>query len=252
MAKKVIKLNPKKNDLENNKDNYSNIIQKITQTFDKDFEQDADLYDRVAFTCNAWNMACMSEIIPEEKFDEIISLSELPRDLMLLMQKIIDYKGKHFPNHKQFIDEFDIKEEKGGYVLEVSIADAETYLQQMMEEQYENDYSDFDFEEGYIDRIALIVKPLQPYLDWTNNLFSTSSAKHKLKDLNTYLISDEVEEIDAWLKRNFDKIFNNELAEWDQDEKKWPAARTYQLFKKWFEVSMSSMVFDFEMEPIKK
>lgn len=106
-----------------------------------------------------------------------------------------------------------------------------------------------------INRAALIVIPKQPYLDWANTLDDEGP---KL-DINAsyyeypiYLI-DDVEDDQAAVKaiqRHYTHIFENELMAWHRDEKAWPQQRDWRTFKKWFEVQVSSMVFDLSQRQI--
>ena len=104
--------------------------------------------------------------------------------------------------------------------------------------------------ENYINRTAIILKPLQPFLDW----YSTIEPGYvdDSSEVNTYLISEDVDDVERWLKNRFDKLFSMELRDWYIDPKRWPKKRTYVMFRQWFEVSVSSMVYDLESEPVSK
>jgi hypothetical protein len=87
-----------------------------------------------------------------------------------------------------------------------------------------------------INRIALIVKPMQSYRDWASKIYYVepeASAEN-----NIYLIRkmNTIYEIEDWIQINFDKIFTNELNDWTDEVETWPTDRTYKLFKEWFEV----------------
>ena len=71
---------------------------------------------------------------------------------------------------------------------------------------------------------------------------------------NIYLIreKDSNEAIENWLKRNYDKIFQNELNDWYTNEIKWPQQRTFKMFKEWFDYKIISMVLDMEETEITK
>ena len=111
-------------------------------------------------------------------------------------------------------------------------------------------HSDDDFEENYINRTALILKPLQPFSDWLMNLYP--GEKHDLNEMTTYLISLEIEDEEAFLKKKFDDLFIRELEGWHTNKKDWPQKRTYKMFKQWFQVEVSTMVYDLENEPVFK
>ncbi len=59
-------------------------------------------------------------------------------------------------------------------------------------------------------------------------------------------------DIDEWLKKKFDKIFTFELDLWVDNKKEWPQKGNFKMFKEWFRVDISTMIYDFERNPIKK
>lgn len=105
-----------------------------------------------------------------------------------------------------------------------------------------------------IDRNAIIVKPKKPFFEWLNSVFPEDNAYHDKDENSIYLIRemDSNEEIRNWLKKNFGKLFENELNDWYTDEDKWPQHRTYKMFSEWFDVEIHSMVLDLEDFPISK
>ncbi len=71
----------------------------------------------------------------------------------------------------------------------------------------------------FINRNAILVKPKKPFFDWFNKLFKDDRLLSDLSDLdenNIYLIRDmdNIEDVKKWIKKNFDKIFDNELNDW--------------------------------------
>jgi hypothetical protein len=109
-----------------------------------------------------------------------------------------------------------------------------------------------------INRTALIVKPLKPYWDWANNIEDGVPKEQKNfnasdMDATIYLISElEPDEITYHIEAMYNEIFEDELEAWWTDEKDWPKNRTFSMFKEWFEVSVSSMVYDTLKEEITK
>ena len=79
--------------------------------------------------------------------------------------------------------------------------------------------------------------------------FETEALEHTV-----YLIEEKGSdaETEAWLKKNFDRVFTKELEAWYADEDAWPKKRTYQMFREWFDVSFQSMVYDLEDFPVDK
>ena len=74
----------------------------------------------------------------------------------------------------------------------------------------------------------------------------------EMKTTNTYLISEGIEDVDVWLKKKFDKIFSFELEFWHLNKKEWPQKRNYKMFQEWFQVDVSTMIYDFEKMPVFK
>lgn len=98
-----------------------------------------------------------------------------------------------------------------------------------------------------INRNAIMVTPKQPLLDWVNSIHPDNPVD-SIDEGTIYLVKvrDTNEQTENWLKRNFDKIFQNELNDWYTDENDWPVKRTFKLFKEWFRYEISSMVLDME------
>lgn len=101
-----------------------------------------------------------------------------------------------------------------------------------------------------LNRSAIILKLKQPALDWINS--ADIEVDHKITNLEqanyestVYLIPDEVADNPMpWLTKNFDVLFTNELWNWYTEESMWPQNRTLDLFVKWFDYEIDSVVVD--------
>jgi len=104
-----------------------------------------------------------------------------------------------------------------------------------------------------INRNAIVIKPKKPLFDWINLLYSELHFTEK-KECNVYLIQEMYsnEAIEKWLKRNFYRIFQNELNEYHTRVNDWPQKRTYRVFKEWFDYEVYTMVLDIEETEITK
>ena len=104
-----------------------------------------------------------------------------------------------------------------------------------------------------INRNAIIVKPKQDLFDWINSIYPESPAE-AAHEGTVYLVKerDSNEEIEKWLQKNYDSIFQNELNNWHTDEKDWPQKRTYKQFTEWFDFEIHSMILDLEETAITK
>jgi hypothetical protein len=105
-----------------------------------------------------------------------------------------------------------------------------------------------------INRNAIIVKPRQAFWDWLNSVYPDEEKIEEVDENNIYLIKEmnSNEDIRKWIKRNFDRIFINELNDWVSEEEYWPKNRTQKLFTEWFDIEVHSMVLDIEESPVLK
>ena len=100
-----------------------------------------------------------------------------------------------------------------------------------------------------INRTALTVKPKQPFIDWANSL-DDDGPKLNINDPHyeptVYLIDEAIDDraLSRILSRHYSQIFENELAGWHLVVEDWPEKRDGRTFKKWFEVTVSTMVLD--------
>ena len=53
-----------------------------------------------------------------------------------------------------------------------------------------------------------------------------------------------------FLKKNFKTIFESELDSWMTDPGVWPKKRTFKLFKEWFDIQVSDMIFDLAKDDV--
>ena len=110
-----------------------------------------------------------------------------------------------------------------------------------------------------LNRAAILLKYKKPAIDWINDADPYSDDPGiTVEDVNTertvYLVRDEVadspEATEEWLKANQQVLFERELDGWYSDPTIWPKDRSYNQFKKWFEVECHSVVEDTLEEPI--
>lgn len=103
-------------------------------------------------------------------------------------------------------------------------------------------------------RTALLVRPRQPFVDWANSLGSIRLTIDQVQEGEIYLLPDyeTVEEMEKWLRKNFDEIFCEQLFNWHMDESAWVKNRTFQLFGQWFQYSLHTMIWDTVPGAIKK
>lgn len=97
-----------------------------------------------------------------------------------------------------------------------------------------------------LNRAALIVRPMQPYLDWAAGLDDSELVPDVTGERAVYLIPEfesdgEGQEI---LRQVYAEVFERELFGWHTDESAWPKQRDFPTFLKWFSVELHSVVED--------
>lgn len=229
---------------------YSDLLNDFMQPFEHNLPKDFDMEDAIEFGMNAWNLGNMKLIVPENEFQEIISDS--PGSLMenALLNQMIERKVLHFKEYDRFIADFEIKLNNNEPILSVITQDKEAYIMNLVDEM-DDVHSEEDFEEGYINRHAIVIKPLQPFIDWVK-IYNPDYDDEDFVEPNIYLVDDEIENVEKWLRKKFDKFFIMELEDWHGYKKEWPQRRTYKMFTQWFHVETSSTIFDLEDRPISK
>jgi len=255
MKNKVISLFGNNKVIQNKGVKYSKLLEQFIEPFTKEFEDSEYVEDIFEFSINAWNFGNMKIIIPNEEFEKSISSIQNKDDEvnLSLLKKMIDYKVQKFKEHTNFMVDFELKETKKDPILSVVTQEEEAYLTNMMD-TLENEVTEDDFEENYINRSAIILKPQQPFVEWYFKLNPEDELDFEadIKETNIYLVDDGIDDVEKWLKRKFDTFFKMELEDWHTNKKEWPQKRNYKMFKLWFRVETSEMVYDLEKKPVLK
>ena len=251
MDNKVIDMFPGKNIIKNEGKKYSDMLNDFIKPFENDFPDDMDIDEAFGFACAAWNFGCMSQILPKEEFNEMLSDNPFPEPQQIILRKMIAYKKKNFASHERFIEDYKLEEKNGKLFIAVLTQEKEAFFNKIMEEAPDFIPEEADFDEAYINRHAIVIKPLQPFFDWLNALYPEDPV-YEVDEPNIYLIDDSIDDVEKWLKKKFDKFFILELYDWDSNKKKWPQKRSYKLFKQWFSVDISTMIYDMEHMPVYK
>jgi hypothetical protein len=102
-----------------------------------------------------------------------------------------------------------------------------------------------------INRHAVIVWRSKVFIEWarvTPDEAPEEQLAHMREEPTVYLIpeSESMDGPNRFLKRHYDRIFQNELQGWCTDPPTWPQNRTYAEFRKWFKVEVASMVMDLD------
>ena len=108
-----------------------------------------------------------------------------------------------------------------------------------------------------INRSIAIIKPKQPFVDWANQL-PDAEWKALLDDFKTDCLAilipeyETDEEAKGYINEIYEDIFIEILFGWCIEESWFPQDRTDEMFWRWFEVELHSIVMDSCMEPIEK
>jgi hypothetical protein len=231
--------------------NYSALLEDFLEFFDKDLMKvtDSDLDMAFDISIRAWNIANSGVNIPDDKFKEFLSL--LPQETIMdeLLLKMVNYKRTNFGEYNEYFVSYDLDDEEGeGKVtLSVETEDEASYVERMNEEAFDLD----ELEEGFINRYAVILKPKKPFLDWVSSL-DPDGDNEGCNETNIYLVDDMIDDFEVWQRKKFDKFFSEILFGWSMNKKDWPQRRSYKMFKEWFDIDVSTAIYDLEQSPIQK
>lgn len=248
MAKKIIDYFNKTIIIENEGVKYSELLEKFMTPFKISALEFDDYNSFIEFAIGAWNFGNMKILLPKEDSNKLFQMLKEKEGNSDLMISMIDHKVAKFKKHSNFIVEFELTEKDNEPFLKIVTESEASYLANMLENKglFEPESTS---ENNYIDRQSIIIKPLQPFLDWYYNLYPEDS-ELIIKGCS-YLIHESTD-AESWLKKKYDMIFTLELESWHGNKKDWPQKRSYKMFKQWFQVDISTMVYDLEDEPIFK
>jgi hypothetical protein len=104
----------------------------------------------------------------------------------------------------------------------------------------------------YLYRTAVAIMRKQPYIEWANS-FDDGGPKLTLelaKRDTIYLVPSAVHEqsVEQVLAEWWPDIFEEQLADWMEDEKDWPPDRTREMFDEWFDGVVTDAVVDLAPE----
>jgi hypothetical protein len=251
---KVLNLFENNKTVENTEDTYAALLDEFILPFTTDFssfEYQEEVFD---IALDAWNFGNIKSLLGEKEFKEVISLAKENDINYPLLKKLIVHKVSKFKEFTNFIVDFDILDINGVLKLTVVTEKEEKYMIDMLVGTSEPESNKDDFEENFINRSAISLKPLQPFIDWHNAIYPDSKIDESVfNEVTIYLINNSnFDDIEAYLKKKFDRYFMIELDGWHTNKKEWPQKRTYKMFKKWFRIDISTAVYDLEKTPISK
>ena len=269
MDKKIINMFPGRKVIQNEGEKYSELLKELIKPFEKDLSKLQEPYEMIAFGQHAWNLGNLSQLMSEE--ENAYMLKEFPfpfrKKETAILRKMIELKKKDYAMYDRFIADFDLEDEADGqFTLTVFTVDHESYVTDNLnkandfdfdedkfdEDEFdEDDFEESDYEEGFINRTAIIIKPLQPYYEWIKSISSDIHATADMEPM-IYLVDEDMDDLDGWLKKNSEKLFKMQLEGWTPNKKQWPQKRSFKMFREWFQAEMVTMVYDMECEPVNK
>jgi|SRR6185437_3291122 len=104
-----------------------------------------------------------------------------------------------------------------------------------------------------VNRLAIVVSPLEPYLAWARaTLGDPTAVEAAAESFPSVYLANEPDEFDAdqLIQKHYLMIFEEQLNSWDRDESIWPKRRTLAKFNEWFEAKVVDMVWDLGRGPI--
>lgn len=248
MKKKVINLFHNEIIVQNKGIKYSELFESFLKPFVNEFKDIEYYEDIIELGILAWNFGNLKSILPEDD-DAFLNVAKDKKVDINLMKRMINYKVLNFKQYGNFVVDYDLKGSDGAPVLQLITQEEEAYLSNMLD-KIGNEDSREQFEENYINRSAIFLKPLQPFIDWVKKIYPEDDLKEN--EVTTYLVTDEIEDLQDWLIKKFDKLFTFELQGWSTNKKQWPQKRTHKMFREWFKVDVSTLVFDMEKSPVSK
>jgi len=119
-----------------------------------------------------------------------------------------------------------------------------------------------DYPRFTLNRGMVILRCMQPFADWLN-ANDPMPRNFSLVDINeegnVFLVPsydsllDPVEihqDAVKWVEKRWRMFFEHMLNDWLTDESLWPKNRTLKMFREWFAVEYSPMVWDMGNEPL--
>lgn len=107
-----------------------------------------------------------------------------------------------------------------------------------------------------LNRSAIAVQPKQPFVDWLNKVENNNDLLklEQINDWSLYLVDEmfEAENLEEWLKKNFEQIFLKELFAWHLLIENYPQKITYKMFLEWFNYKVYLNAVDLGQEPIEE
>jgi hypothetical protein len=108
-----------------------------------------------------------------------------------------------------------------------------------------------------VNRGLVILLPKQPVLDWIMRV-DPNPPDITLAELrsepDSFLVSQRAieteQDAERWVHRRWKMFFELFLFDWYTEQSWWPKQRNLKMFREWFDIQYSSMVWDLASEPL--
>lgn len=237
---------------------YSEMLLELIKPYESDRPGVDEIDDLLYVAMNAWNLANLKQELPSAYIvmhDAIVNDPLSSEEINILLEQMITLKEQKFSSDVLYIIEYELMPGKGDQANLTTKAGAlEAFLSAVMWGEEEDDEDVYNYEPGYINRSVLIITPREPFLNWVKGMEKGSLPLVVKPEPTIYLVAEkyETKELEKWLKKNFDRLFTKEFADWYTDKKAWPVNRTYKMFREWFDVSFHLEAYDLEDFPVDK
>jgi len=106
-----------------------------------------------------------------------------------------------------------------------------------------------------INRYAIILIPTEACLEWVKSCpdYVNGPPLGKMQPEPTvYLIPDAKAGPDDYIRRHYKPMFEEELSSWYTEPEMWPKELSLEMFRKFFTILVTTMVYDLGKKPIEK
>lgn len=226
-----------------------------------------ELEEKLQLGVVAWNMGIAQSLgLPgvKEMMNESIKTMSIKSAGAVIVKKMMVAKQNRYGGYNNFIENIEMITDKAGK-LQVVVSSRNIFdFMNSDEEVYDDFDEDFmededfpdetQFEEGFVSRNALMVKPKAAFLEWQATVSNQNTAQKVPIESNVYLMNEMISKAEnrKWIQKNFDRIFTLELINFTDTVDLWPANRNFKMFQAFFDVEFHGFVYDLEDEPVVK
>lgn len=104
-----------------------------------------------------------------------------------------------------------------------------------------------------IDRMALVFKPKEAFIDWLKEIHKEEFSKEESLSEMTMVteptvvlipVIEDDEMFEEYIKTNYPGWLNYEFSSWCENEDEWPEQRDLEAFQNYFDIHVHSIVID--------